>query len=175
MARRRAFYSFHFKNDASRASLIRNLGVVEGNRPATDNQWEAVKQGGAARIRSWIDSQLVGKSVAIVLIGESTAGRKWIDYEVREAWNRGKGVFGIYVHKLKDFKGSRSKKGANPFKRFDIADTNMARIVKAYDPSHIGSKRVYAYIHGHIAAWIEEAIQIRKSYDVGAVCRRARR
>ena len=33
--KRRVFYSFYYKEDSWRASQVRNIGVVEGNRPAT--------------------------------------------------------------------------------------------------------------------------------------------
>jgi len=75
---RKVFYSFHFQPDHSRAALVRNMGVLEGNPAASDNDWEAVKKGGDAAIQRWIDGQLFGKSCAVVLIGAQTAGRKWI-------------------------------------------------------------------------------------------------
>ena len=59
---RRAFYSFHYKPDATRASQVRNIGVVEGSRPATDNDWETVTGGGDAAIKKWIASQMSGRS-----------------------------------------------------------------------------------------------------------------
>ena len=43
---RKAFYSFHYKPDASRAGQVRNIGVVEGNTPVSDNDWEAVTKEG---------------------------------------------------------------------------------------------------------------------------------
>lgn len=78
---RKVFYSFHFKPDNWRASQVRNMGVIEGNAPVSDNEWEEIKKGGDEAIESWINDQLSGKSCAIVLIGENTAGRKWIEYE----------------------------------------------------------------------------------------------
>ena len=92
---RRAFYSFQYKPDNWRASQVRNMGVVDGNKPATDNDWEKVIKGGDKAIKKWIDGQLNGRSCTIVLIGKSTAGRKWIKYEIEESWNNGKGVLGI--------------------------------------------------------------------------------
>lgn len=74
---------------------MRNMGVIEGNKPATDNEWETIKKGGDAAVKKWIDDQLYGKSVAIVLIGQNTAGRKWINYEIISAWDGKKGVLGI--------------------------------------------------------------------------------
>ena len=112
---RRAFYSFHYKKDNWRVAQVRNMGVVDGNIPATDNDWEAIKKGGAKAIQKWIDDQLKGKSVAIILIGQNTAGRKWINYEIKKAWEDGKGVMGIYIHNLEDSDGNQSAKGKNPF------------------------------------------------------------
>ena len=48
---RRAFYSFHYKPDNWRAAQVRNIGSVEGNKPATDNDWEQITSGGAAAIK----------------------------------------------------------------------------------------------------------------------------
>jgi len=84
---RKVFYSFHYIPDCARAAQIRNMGIVEGNPPASDNDWESVKKGGDAAIQRWIDGQLDGKSCAVVLIGAATAGRKWINYEITSAWD----------------------------------------------------------------------------------------
>jgi hypothetical protein len=125
---RRAFYSFHYEPDNWRASQVRNMGVIEGNRPATDNEWEEITSGGDSKIKKWIDDQLVGKSVAIVLIGSATAGRKWINYEIEQAWNNNKGILGIYVHNLKDKNGDQCAKGMNPFASFTVKGHSLATI-----------------------------------------------
>ena len=55
---------------------------MDGNCPATDNDWEVVKKGGDQAIRKWISEQMRGRSCSVVLVGEKTAGRKWINYEI---------------------------------------------------------------------------------------------
>lgn len=158
---RRAFYSFHYKPDNWRASQIRNMGVVEGNKPATDNDWEDVKKNGTKGIQKWIDDQLKGKSVAIILIGENTAGRKWIKYEIEKAWNDGKGVLGIFIHNIKDSDKKTCKQGKNPFTAFTVGKVGLDKIVKAYNPP-AGS--AYSNIKSNLEDWIEEAIEIRANY-----------
>jgi hypothetical protein len=143
---RRAFYSFHYKPDNWRASQVRNMGVVEGNRPASDNDWETIKKGGDSAIQKWINDQMSGKSVEIVLIGANTAGRKWIKYEIKKGWNDGKGVLGVYVHNLKDSDGNQSSKGRNPFDDFTVDGKKLSAIVKAYDPPYSTSTSVYDHI-----------------------------
>lgn len=44
-------------------------------------------------------------------MGRRTAGRKWITYQINEAWNKGMGVVGIRIHGLKDRDGYTSSFG----------------------------------------------------------------
>ena len=74
--KRRSFFSFHYKPDAWRAAQVRNMGMVDGNNPVSDNDWETITQGGDAKIKKWIADQLDGRSCTIVLVGSNTAGRK---------------------------------------------------------------------------------------------------
>lgn len=163
---RRVFYSFHYKPDCSRAAQVRNMGAVEGNKPASDNEWEKITNGGSEAIKRWINNQLDGKSCNVVLIGENTAERKWIKYEIEKAWNSGKGVLGVYIHRLKDLDGNQSPKGINPFEDFtmDRNQQKLSSIVKTYSPPYSASRDAYAYISENIADWIEEAITIKNEY-----------
>ena len=162
---RKAFYSFHYIPDNWRASQVRNMGLIEGNKPVSDNEWETIAEGGDEEIQEWIDDQLYGRSVAIILIGSGTAGRKWINYEISKAWLDRKGVLGINIHNLKDRDGYQSTKGSNPFNWFTIDGVNMGNIVKTYDPPFSTSTYVYNHIKQNMCDWIETAIEIRSEYD----------
>ena len=164
MPTRRAFYSFHYQPDSWRAGQVRNIGAIEGNQPASDNDWETITSGGEAAIRQWIDSQMFGKSCAIVLVGANTAGRKWIDYEITKAWNDGKGLLGINIHGLADRNGNQSAKGTNPFYHITANGTRLSDLVPVYDPPYVTSTYVYGHIRDNIADWVEEAIRIRNQY-----------
>jgi hypothetical protein len=163
---RKVFYSFHYKPDGSRASQVRNIGVVEGNTPAKDNDWETITKGGDAAIKGWINGQLDGRSCTVVLIGENTAGRKWIKYEIEKSWNDSKGVLGIYIHNLKDLSGAQARKGRNPFEDFTMKrdEAKLSTIVKTYDPPFLDSKAVYNHTSQNLSSWIEEAVRIRQNY-----------
>ena len=161
---REVFYSFQFDADNWRASQVRNIGTVQGNKPAADNDWESVKRGGAAAIQRWIDGQLSGRTCTVVLIGQDTARRHWIDYEITKSWNDRKGVVGVHIHRLKDSLGKQAYKGANPFAHITMTNdrsSSLSNYVKVYDPPYQDSADVYRYISDNIAAWIEDAIQGR--------------
>jgi len=161
---RNAFYSFHYKPDNWRASQVRNMGVIEGNRPCSDNDWESITSGGDEKIKKWIDAQLYGRSCVVVLIGTNTAGRKWINYEIVRGWNDSKGVVGIYVHNLQNSAQEQCAKGSNPFDNITYGDSGrkLSSIVKAYDPPYSTSTAVYNHIKQNLATWVDEAVSIRK-------------
>ena len=163
--KRRVFYSFHYKPDSWRASMVRNIGAVEGNEPATDNDWEAVKKGGDQAIKNWIGCQMKKRSCTVVLVGTNTARRKWIDYEIMKSWDDGMGVVGIRIHGLENQYSQVSSQGNNPFSHISIeSGESLSSVVECYDPDGRNSKERYAWIKERLSDAIEEAISIRKSY-----------
>lgn len=162
---RKTFFSFHYKPDNWRAATVRNIGAIEGNKPAADNDWEAVTRGGDDAIKRWISAQMTGRTCAVVLVGTNTANRKWINYEIVKAWDDGLGVVGIYIHGLKDAAQATSSKGSNPFDYIGYGKTGkkLSSIVKCYDPAGTSSQDRYGWIVMHLANAVEEAIKIRES------------
>ena len=180
MTKRQVFFSFRYSYDSWRAAQIRNMGKVSDESTFSDNDWEKVRSNSAEKIEAWIKDQMKVRSCVIVLIGEHTQGRKWINYEIEEAWKNGKGIVGIYIHGLKDVLGEQAQKGKNPFEDFCIDTTinyiahrhdtidsnekNLAKVVKAYNAPYLNSQNVFNYIKDNIYTWIEEAIGIRNCY-----------
>lgn len=162
---RRIFYSFHWDLDKERVAQVRNMGVVEGSPIASDNDWESIKRGGDKAVQAWIDNQMKGTSCCVVLIGSATAGRKWVTYEVENAWRQGKGVVGVHIYELKNLRGEKSSKGANPLDYgFTSSGSRVSNYAKSYDPPYTDSKAVYGHIYSNLDSWIDEAIRIRSMY-----------
>jgi MTH538 TIR-like domain (DUF1863) len=161
---RRVFHSFHYQRDAYRVQQVRNMGVIEGQRLLSSNEWEQVKRGGDSAIKRWINEQMTGRSCVVVLIGSQTAGRRWVNYEIEKGWNDRKGLVGVHIHNLKDSSGNQSSKGANPFYGFNVNGRSLSSIVKAYDPPGGTSTSVYAHIKDNLEGWVEEANRIRSNY-----------
>lgn len=163
--KRRVFYSFHYKPDVVRASQVRQIGAIEGNKSTSDNDWEKITSGGDKAIQEWIRDQINGRTCTVVLVGKDTANRKWINYEIVKSWDSGMGVVGIYIHGLKNFDGEVSTQGKNPFDYITHGKTKkiLSSIVKCYNPAGSNSKERYAWIEKHLANAIEEAITIRNA------------
>jgi hypothetical protein len=152
-AKRKVFFSFHFKNDIMRVQLVRNIGAIDENKPLTANEWEQIKIAGDESIQRWIDEHMKNKSCVVVLVGTETNSRPWIKYEIVKGWNDKKGIVGIYIHNLPFARTGNCSKGHNPFDDITIGDNGpkLSSVVKCYDPS---SRDAYDDITKNINAWI---------------------
>ena len=177
---RNVFFSFHFDRDAWRAGMIRNIGVVEKDTYFYDNEWEKIRYENDEKIKSWINKELDRKTCLVLLIGQETSSRKWVQYEIEQAWKKGKGIVGIYINKLRNNKGLVDKKGTNPLEKFCIDNTlnyivkreepwdeheiNLSKVCETYYSKYQTSNCVYNDIKENIESLIERAITIRNRY-----------
>lgn len=96
---RRVFFSFHFKKDSFLVGHIRNSWIgnpnFEGQRYLDKAEWESIERNGSRAIQDWIDGQMNGTSVTIVLIGSETLQRPWVRYEMNKTVERRAGLIGV--------------------------------------------------------------------------------
>ncbi|VFS92019.1 MTH538 TIR-like domain (DUF1863) [Pseudomonas aeruginosa] len=158
---RKVFYSFHYQRDSWRASKIRNIGVVEGNQPASDNKWEEVKRGGEAAIKRWIDDQLQGRTCTIVLVGAETRiaggfGMKLSSHGMLER------ALGDTSPQATGPQPATISCRVNPFDSFNLNDgRKLSTVVRIYDPPGATSSAAYNHISDNLSGWIEAAIAAR--------------
>src|ERR1700687_3556392 len=82
---RHVFFSFHYQRDIVRVNQIRILPEVIDEAAAgfkDSSLWEEAKKKGDDAVKKLIDDGLRGTSVTVVCIGNKTAGRKFINYEI---------------------------------------------------------------------------------------------
>ena len=116
---RKTFFSFHYKNDVWRANIVRNSWVTKDDKEAAGfidaADFEKIEKEGEEAIHRWINKQLEGTSVTVVLIGADTNNRPYVIYELKKSYEKGNGMLGIYIHNIKDKDGNTSAKGSNIF------------------------------------------------------------
>ncbi|MBQ9895108.1 MAG: TIR domain-containing protein [Ruminococcus sp.] len=114
---RRVFFSFHYDNDINRSMTVRNSWVTQGKEAAgfvDKADFEQIKRTGTTAVHNWIDKQLNGTSVTVVLIGSETLNRPFVQYEICESLKRGNGVIGVYIHNIKDMITQKCSIKGNP-------------------------------------------------------------
>lgn len=110
---RRVFFSFKYKSDVSRAMVVRNSWVTQGKESAgfiDSANFEQLKRQGNSAIKNWIDNQLTGTSVTIILVGDKTCNSHWVQYEIDKSKEIGNGLLGIDISKIKDLQGNTSER-----------------------------------------------------------------
>ena len=152
---RKVFFSFHYERDAWRASIVRNSGVTKDAAGFSDAvDWEKISSRGEDAIKKWIDDQLVGTSVTVVLIGAETASRPYVRYELRKSWEVNNGILGIYIHQIKDSNQRTDIKGGVNFGiNFMVNGSNGKSFSERF--------RIYDWInddgYNNFGKWIEAA------------------
>jgi hypothetical protein len=139
---RRVFFSFHYQQDLWRVNVVRNSGLIEGVAAAGFHDaslWEETKRRGDDAVRRLIDNGLKGTSVTVVLIGEQTASRRYVTYEIDKSVAEGNGLLGIYIDNIKDRSGKLGTPGPIP-----------AALSKR-------GAQIYRWEYGQLGRWVEAA------------------
>ena len=161
---RHVFFSFHYQRDIWRVNQVRNSWVTQENTTASfwdDASWESVKRQGDQAIKNWINRQMKGTSVTVVLIGAETSTRKYVKYETQRSYQEGKGILGIRIHKLENQYGYTDHQGQNPLDILTVnnngRNTPLSHLHNGYD--HIYKTYDWILNNGYhnIGNWIEEA------------------
>lgn len=108
---RKVFFSFKW-SDVTRAEIVRNSYVTKGGQQAAryidKAQREQVKKQTDLAIKRWINKQMRGTTVTVVLVGEGTCRSRWVQYEIERTIEEGNGLLEIDISKIKDMNGQVS-------------------------------------------------------------------
>ncbi|MCY1644070.1 MULTISPECIES: TIR domain-containing protein [Methylobacteriaceae] len=154
---RRVFFSFHYARDVRRIVQVRNSWVVRAKgeaQPFYDAAAfeEAKKRAGG--IEKWIEEQLRGTSVTVVLFGAQTYEREWVRHEIKRSYELGKGLLAIDIHKVKDPQLGADVQGKNPLSYWSVEQNGQkvpfSSLYKTYD-------WVQGDGYTNMSSWIEAA------------------
>jgi len=109
---RKVFFSFEY-SDVARAMVVRNSWVTQGTKAAgfiDAADFEEIERQGDNAIKRWINSQLNGTSVTVVLVGQFTCKSRWVKYEIERSIEIGNGLLGVDISKIEDLKGNTSER-----------------------------------------------------------------
>lgn len=157
---RYVFFSFHYENDINRSMIVRNSWITQDRTAAgfiDKADFESIKRCGNEAVHKWIDNQLVGTSVTVVLIGSETLKRPFVQYEICSSLKRGNAVIGVHISGVKDMITSQIE-----------SKENTHTIIGYYDdgtPAYfdIIATGIYDYVnqdgYKNLGLWIESAAQ----------------
>jgi MTH538 TIR-like domain (DUF1863). len=111
---RKVFFSFKY-DDVHRAMNVRNSNVIASNTKSgfiDKADFEEVERQGDQAIKNWINKQLEGTTVTVVLVGLNTHKSRWVKYEIEQSKARGNGIITIDISKISDLNGKTTETGS---------------------------------------------------------------
>lgn len=154
---RKVFFSFHYDRDVRRVVQVRNSWVVraKGEAPPFYDkaEFEEAKRR-AGGIEKWIEEQMKGTSVTVVLFGAETYDRPWVRHEIKRSHELGKGMLAIDIHRVKDPQNGADVQGRNPLDYWSVERAGRKVTFSSIYPTY---DWVLDDGYNNLSAWIEAA------------------
>lgn len=155
---RQVFFTFHYQHDIWRVNVVRNHWLTKPDAQEAGywdhSLWEETKKKGDEAIKRMIDDGLAGSSVTAILIGQETAGRKWVNYELTRSYELGKGIIGVYIHKIANQQGLTDLQGRNPLDDWTIKQNGQSVKLSSMYPTYDWNT---SNGYNNFADWVEKA------------------
>ncbi|HYG53111.1 MAG TPA: TIR domain-containing protein [Flavobacteriales bacterium] len=118
---RKVFFSFAYDDVKNfKVNVVRQSWLLNKENTFVDGSiWETAKKKDPESLKKLINEGLNNTSVTTVLIGEDTANRTWVNYEIIKSFDRGNGILGIHINRIKGRTGLTTR-GQNPLDRLGL-------------------------------------------------------
>ena len=123
---RRVFFSFNYDDVADfKVNVVRNSRALKNPKYKSTfidkSLWEEARRKNPSALKWLMDTNLNGTSVTVILIGNNTANRRWVNYEIVKSFVEGKGIMSIHLNRIRSKSTSKiSMKGINPLSRIKV-------------------------------------------------------
>ncbi len=133
---RYTFFSFCYEDVKNfKVNVVRNSWLLNNSSDSfiDGSIWEKEKSRGATVIKKLIESGLKKTSVTAVLIGNETANRRWVKYEIVKSFEKGNGILGIHINRIKGKEQVISARGLNPLDRLAFRVSEDGQKIRFYE------------------------------------------
>lgn len=133
---RYTFFSFSYEDVRNfKVNVVRNSWLLNHNSDTfvDGSIWEKEKSKGVTTIKNIIEDGLKRTSVTAVLIGDETADRRWVKYEIIKSFERGNGILAIHINRIRGKEQFISARGLNPLDRISFRISEDGRKIHFYE------------------------------------------
>lgn len=131
-----SFFSFCYEDVKNfKVNVVRKSWLLKNTEDTfiDGSIWEKEKSKGVSVIKNLIEEGLKKTSVTTVLIGEETADRRWVKYEIVKSFERGNGILGIHINRVRGKDQSISARGLNPLERLAFQISEDGKKIRFYE------------------------------------------
>jgi hypothetical protein len=133
---RNVFFSFSFEDVRNfKVNVVRNSWLINNSEDTfiDGSIWETRKTKSPREIIRLIENGMHRTSVTAVLIGQDTANRRWVKYEIVKSFERGNGILGIHLNRIRSKNQTISAKGQNPLDRLAFQISSDGRKIYFFE------------------------------------------
>jgi hypothetical protein len=116
---KKVYFAFHYQDVIDfRANVVRNHNGLTSAEEAgyfDKSIWESAKKTNDLALKRMINSELIGTSVTVVLVGTQTYARRWVRYEIMKSVEKGNVMLGVHINGIKGKDQMTKTNGPNPF------------------------------------------------------------
>ncbi len=130
------FFSFAYHDVKNfKVNVVRQSWLINHNEETfTDGSiWEKEKTKSPSAIMSLIDKGMNKTSVTAVLIGEETANRRFVNYEIIKSFDKGNGILGVHINRIRGKHQAISARGLNPLDRLAFHISDDGKKIRFYE------------------------------------------
>ena len=133
---RYSFFSFCYEDVKNfKVNVVRNSWLLNHSADSfiDGSIWEKEKSKGPTVIKNLIETGLKKTSVTTVLIGDETADRRWVKYEIVKSFEKGNGILGIHINRIRGKDQAISSRGLNPLDRLAFQISEDGKKIRFYE------------------------------------------
>lgn len=133
---RYSFFSFCYEDVKNfKVNVVRNSWLLNHSADSfiDGSIWEKEKSKGPTLIKNLIETGLKKTSVTTVLIGDETADRRWVKYEIIRSFEKGNGLLGIHINRIRGKEQVISARGLNPLERLSFQISEDGKKIRFYE------------------------------------------
>jgi len=133
---RYSFFSFCYEDVKNfKVNVVRNSWLLNHSTDTfiDGSIWEKEKSKGPTVIKNLIEIGLKKTSVTTILIGDETAERRWVKYEIVKSFEKGNGILGIHINRIRGKEQVISSRGLNPLDRLAFQISEDGKKIRFYE------------------------------------------
>lgn len=131
-----SFFSFCYEDVKNfKVNVVRNSWLLNHSADSfiDGSIWEKEKSKGPTVIKNLIETGLKKTSVTTVLIGDQTADRRWVKYEIVKSFEKGNGILAIHINRIRGKEQAISARGLNPLDRLAFQISENGKKIRFYE------------------------------------------
>lgn len=131
-----SFFSFCYEDVKNfKVNVVRKSWLLKNSEDTfiDGSIWEKEKSKGVSVIKKLIEEGLKKTSATTVLIGDETANRRWVKYEIIKSFEKGNGILGVHINRIRGKDQSISARGLNPLDRLAFQISEDGKKIRFYE------------------------------------------